>query len=304
MPQTASVAKADPYPFSHDPWWGKVLILTIVFLPVVALAYAIVRLWGHGVGATELWLLFGLWTFTGLGVSVGFHRMLTHHAFTAKPVTKFLLLVAGTMAIEGPPAGWAATHLRHHAKADREGDPHSPIEGFWHAHTGWMVRDRFVSSGVAYDHLMQDPLVNFVSRTWLVWTVVSFALPMAIGFAVHRTLLGALDGAAWGGILRIFLLHHTTWSVNSIGHMFGTRPFKTTDRGANNALVALLGWGEGWHNNHHAFPRAAYIGMRWWQIDIGAWLIVGLKWIRQVDHVWQPTKGEKAARRVAALPHS
>jgi stearoyl-CoA desaturase (delta-9 desaturase) len=290
-------AERDPFPFGHDPWWGKTLILTIVFLPLAAIAYAIWRLWGHGVGGLEIGLLLGLWAFTGLGVSVGFHRMLTHRAFTAKPVTKLLLLVAGTMAVEGPPAGWAATHLRHHAKADREGDPHSPLEGFWHAHTAWLVRDRFVYGGAAHDRLMADPMVAWVSRTWVFWTVVSFALPAAIGWAVHGTLLGALDAAVWGGLIRIFVLHHTTWSVNSIGHMFGTHPFQTTDRGANNALVAVFGWGEGWHNNHHAFPRAAYIGMRWYQIDMGAWLIAFLKAIGQVQNVHQPTRAEKRARR-------
>jgi stearoyl-CoA desaturase (delta-9 desaturase) len=288
----------DPYPFGHDPWWGKGLLLAIIFLPLFAMGYAVFRLWGSGVGGTELLLFFGLWTFTGLGISVGFHRMLTHRAFTAKPVTKFMLLVAGTMAVEGPPAGWAATHLRHHAKADKPGDPHSPLEGFWHAHTGWMLHDRMVHDGVAHDHLMTDPIVRWVSKTWIFWTVFSLALPAAVGFAVHGTWMGALDGFVWGGLLRVFMLHHTTWSVNSIGHMFGSRPFRSPDRGANNPVVALFGWGEGWHNNHHAFPRAAYIGMRWWQIDMGAWLIAGLKAIHQVKNVWNPTRDQKAERRV------
>jgi stearoyl-CoA desaturase (delta-9 desaturase) len=291
------LAHVDPYPFGKDPLWGKAMILVIVLLPLVAIAYAIARLWGHGVGPTELWLLFGLWTFTGLGISVGFHRMVTHRAFTARPVTKFLLLVAGTMAVEGPPAGWAATHLRHHAKADREGDPHSPLEGFWHAHTGWMLRDRMVHGGLAHDKIMQDPIVAWVSKTWVFWTVFTLALPAAVGLAVHRTWLGALDAFVWGGLIRVFLLHHTTWSVNSVGHMFGTRPFRTTDRGANNLLVALLGWGEGWHNNHHAFPKSAYMGLRWWELDPGGWVVALLKVTRQVSHVWHPTKAEKAARR-------
>ena len=289
----AHAQHADPYPFGKDPWWGKTMILVIVFLPLLAIGYAI---WRFQVGATELWLLFGLWTFTGLGISVGFHRMLTHRAFTAKPVTKFILLLAGTLAVEGPPAGWAATHLRHHAKADREGDPHSPLEGFWHAHTSWMVKDRMVHGGLAHDKLMQDPIVAWVSKTWVFWTGFTLVLPAAVGYLVYGTFIGALDCLVWGGLIRVFLLHHTTWSVNSIGHMFGTRPFKTTDRGANNFAVALLGWGEGWHNNHHAFPKSAYMGLRWWQVDPGGWLVAFLKMIRQVDHVWHPTKAEKMAR--------
>ncbi len=293
--QTGQAGK-DPFPFGKDPWWGKAIILAMVFLPLGAIAYAIVRLWGHGVDGTDLGLMLGLWAFTGLGISVGFHRMLTHRAFHAKPVTRFMLLLAGTFALEGPPAGWAATHLRHHAKADREGDPHSPLDGFWHAHLGWMLRDRMVHEGLAMDKLMRDPVVAFVSRTWIFWNVVSLALPAAIGLAVHHTWMGALDAFVWGGLIRVFLLHHTTWAVNSIGHMFGTRPFKTNDRGANNAVVAVLGWGEGWHNNHHAFPNAAYIGMRWWQLDIGGWLVRLLKVLHLIDHVHQPTRSEKRAR--------
>jgi stearoyl-CoA desaturase (Delta-9 desaturase) len=287
----------DPFPFGRDPWWGKVLILVIVFLPLAALAYAIVRLWGHGVGPLELGLLFGLWAFTGLGISVGFHRMLTHRAFEARPAAKAVLLLAGTLAVEGPPAGWAATHLRHHAKADREGDPHSPLDGFWHAHVGWMLKDRMVHGGLAWDKLMQDPIVAFFSRTWIFWTVVSFALPAAIGFAVTGTFMGAVDAFVWGGLIRIALMHHTTWAVNSIGHMFGTRPFRTTDRGANNLLVAILGWGEGWHNNHHAFPRSAYMGLRWWQVDPGGWLVAALKAMRLVRNVHHPTREERHARQ-------
>jgi stearoyl-CoA desaturase (Delta-9 desaturase) len=282
-------ASRDPYPFGKDPWWGKALILVIVFLPLIGIGYAMVRLWGQGVGPTELWLLFGLWTFTGLGISVGFHRMLTHKAFVAKPVTRAILLLAGTMALEGPPAGWAATHLRHHAKADRKGDPHSPLDGFWHAHLGWMLRDRMVHGGTAHDNLMRDPIVAWFSKTWIFWTVFSLALPAAVGYAVSGTWLGALDAFVWGGLIRVFLLHHTTWAVNSIGHMFGSRPFATSDRGANNALVAVFGWGEGWHNNHHAFPRSAYMGLRWWQLDPGGWLVAFLARIGQIDHVWRPS---------------
>ncbi len=294
--QESTSADRDPFPFGQDPWWGKVLILVIVFLPLLALGFAVWRLWGHGVGPLELGLLFGGWLFTGLGVSVGFHRMLTHRAFVAKTPTKIGLLMAATMALEGPPAGWAATHLRHHAKADHPGDPHSPLEGFWHAHMGWMLKDRMVYGGLAYDKLMQDKVVAFFTRTWVFWTVLSLTLPAIIGYLVYGTLMGAFDCFIWGSLIRVGLMHHTTWSVNSIGHMSGARPFKTNDRGANNPIVAIFGWGEGWHNNHHAFPRAAYIGMKWWQIDTGGWLVRFLTWIRQISHVYQPNKAEKRAR--------
>ena len=288
---------ADPFPFTHDPWYSKLAVLLIVFLPLAGLGYAIWRLWGHGIGPLQVSLLASFWAFTGLGISVGYHRMLTHRAFEAKPVTRLLLLISGTMSLQGPPADWAATHIRHHAKADKEGDPHSPLEGFWHAHTAWLVRDRFVREGLAHDKLMADPVTRFVQKTWTLWVALTFILPAAIAFLVTKSWWGALDGAVWGGLLRVFLGHHITWSVNSVTHMFGTRPFKSPDQARNNWLIGLLGWGEGWHNNHHAFPRAAYIGMRWWQIDIGGWLVALLAWTKQIRNVWQPSKADKSARR-------
>jgi stearoyl-CoA desaturase (delta-9 desaturase) len=293
-PRTGS---ADPFPFTHDPWYSKLSVLLIVFAPLAALGYVIWRFWGGAVGPLEVGLLLGFWAFTGLGISVGYHRMLTHRAFEARPVARLLLLISGTMSLQGPPADWAATHIRHHAKADKEGDPHSPLEGFWHAHTAWLVRDRFVREGLAHDKLMADPITRFVQKTWLVWVALTFAAPAAIAyFATGGSWWGALDGAVWGGLLRVFVGHHITWSVNSVTHMFGTRPFKSPDQARNNWLIGLLGWGEGWHNNHHAFPRAAYIGMRWYQVDIGGWLVALLAWTRQVRNVWMPTKEERRAR--------
>jgi stearoyl-CoA desaturase (delta-9 desaturase) len=292
----AEAARSDPFPFTKDPWYNKLAVLVVVFAPLAALGYVIWRLWGGAVGPMEVGLLVGFWAFTGLGISVGFHRMLTHRAFEARPVTRLILLISGTMALQGPPADWAATHIRHHAKADREGDPHSPLEGFWHAHTAWLLRDRFVREGLAHDKLMADPITAFVQRTWTLWVALSFAMPAAIGLAVTGSWWGALDGAVWGGLLRVFVGHHITWSVNSVTHIFGTRPFRTTDKAANNFLIGLLGWGEGWHNNHHAFPRAAYIGMRWYQVDIGGWLVALLRVTRQVRNVWMPSKEERMAR--------
>jgi stearoyl-CoA desaturase (Delta-9 desaturase) len=294
QPQSTS---ADPFPFHRDPWYAKATVLTVVFLPLLALGYLIYRLWGGHFGGLQLGLLLGFWAFTGICISVGYHRMLTHRAIDARAPARLLLLIGGAMSLQGPPADWAATHIRHHAKADREGDPHSPLEGFWHAHTAWLVRDRFVRTGLAHDKLMADPIVRFVQKTWGLWVILTFALPAAIAYFVSGgSWMMALDGALWGGLIRVFIGHHITWSVNSITHMFGTRPFQTTDRAANNWLIAALGWGEGWHNNHHAFPRAAFIGMKWYQIDIGGWLIVLLRGVGQIKSWWMPTKAERRAR--------
>jgi stearoyl-CoA desaturase (Delta-9 desaturase) len=294
--QEPRMGSADPFPFHRDPWYAKATVLVVVFLPLLAIGYLIWRLWGGAVGGLELGLLLGFWAFTGISISVGYHRMLTHRAIDARAPAKLLLLIGGAMSLQGPPADWAATHIRHHAKADREGDPHSPLEGFWHAHTAWLVRDRFVRDGLAHDKLMADPIVRFVQKTWGLWVLLTFALPALIAYLVVGTWWAALDGALWGGLVRVFIGHHITWSVNSITHMFGTRPFQTTDRAANNFLIAALGWGEGWHNNHHAFPRAAFIGMKWYQIDLGAVLIVFLRGIGQVKSWWMPTKEERKAR--------
>jgi stearoyl-CoA desaturase (delta-9 desaturase) len=294
--RAAPHGERDPFPYGHDSAFGKAMILLVVFLPLAGLAYAVARAWGHGIGWLEVGLMLGLWAFTGLGISIGFHRMLTHHALVARPAARFVLLVAGTMAVQGGPAGWAATHQRHHAKADHEGDPHSPEDGFWHAHVGWLLRDHFVHDGPAYDRFMEDPVVRFVSKTWMWWTAFSFLLPAAIGWAVHGTWLGALDAAVWAGLIRVALGHHLTWSVNSVCHSFGTKPFRSPDRAANNGLVAWFSWGEGWHNNHHAFPRAAYIGMRWYQVDVAKQVIRLLKALHLVGHVWNPTPEQRRAR--------
>jgi stearoyl-CoA desaturase (delta-9 desaturase) len=190
--------------------------------------------------------------------------MLTHRSFRPHPVIKFLLLVLGSMALEGPALSWAATHVKHHAHADREGDPHSPLEGFFHAHIGWLMRNTFADPDVYCRNLVNDRMVVFVSRTFLLWVVISLAIPFA---------LGGWTGLLWGGLVRIFLTHHVTWSVNSVCHTFGKRSFETKDRSYNEWIVGLLAFGEGWHNNHHAFPRSAFHGLRWWQFDLSGYII-------------------------------
>lgn len=288
----------DPFPFHKDDWPTKLLIGTFVALPFLATLAAIVALFfGRGPTLLDIGLLIGMATVTGLGLSVGYHRMLTHHAFHARMPTRLLLLIFGSMTMEGPPADWAATHTRHHSRSDREGDPHSPQDGFWHAHFLWMFRDRFVRSGPAHDKLMEDRVVHFVTKTWVFWAIIGVLIPAAIGLGVTGTLTGAARGLVWGGLVRVFVVHHLTWSVNSISHLFGARPYHNRDRSANNWFVGLFAWGEGWHNNHHAFPRAAYMGMRWWQFDLGAWLIILLRGLGQIRHVVQPSREEKAARQ-------
>ncbi len=256
----------------------KFVMLVIVVLPFLATLFAIELLWQRAVNWTDLALLVAFNLLAGLGVTVGYHRMLTHRSFQPHPVVKFIFLVFGSMAVEGPALEWAATHIKHHAHSDREGDPHSPVEGFWHAHMGWMFNRSFADPNIYCRNLVKDPIVVFVSRTFIFWVILSLAIPFAIG---------GWTGLLWGGLVRIFLTHHITWSVNSVCHTFGKREFETRDQSRNEWIVGLLGLGEGWHNNHHAFPRSAFHGLHWWQFDLSGYVIWTLERVGLVRDVYR-----------------
>ena len=243
---------------------GRMIMLLMVLGPFAATLYAVLQLWQRAVVGVDLALLGIMYLLISLGVTVGYHRYLTHRSFKAPPWLKVCLLILGSMAVEGPALRWASTHLEHHAHADREGDPHSPLAGFWHAHAGWIV-DGFRPDQTKYGQaLAADRIVVVISRTFFLWVALSLLIPAAVD---------GWRGLLWGGIVRIFLVHHVTWSVNSVCHVFGRRPFKTGDRSTNNWLVGLLAGGEGYHNNHHAFQRSAFHGFYWWQFDLSGLLI-------------------------------
>jgi stearoyl-CoA desaturase (Delta-9 desaturase) len=268
-------------------------VLLIVVLPFLGTLLAMWYLWNSYVFLSDVALMVAFTLMTGLGITVGYHRMLTHEGFkTYKPI-KALLLIFGCMGFEGDPVGWAGRHIQHHAHSDEEGDPHSPLEGFWHAHMGWMF-----SSDDSFDlkkyvpHLFQDPVVMFVQRHAWLWMILSVVLP---------GLIGGWTGLVWGGAVRLFITTHTTFSVNSICHTFGKRPYQTTDESRNNWIVGLLAFGEGWHNNHHAFPRNAFHGMEWWQFDLSGYVIrfcekAGLMWdVQRVSHETAEAQKYRAA---------
>lgn len=300
--------------FEDDTWqvpatpeglpWGKIATVIAAVAPFLGLLYGIHQLWNREVNGVDL-VVFGVFYLTtGLGICVGFHRLLTHRSFMTFSPVRALFLILGSMAVEGPAVYWAATHLEHHAKSDQEGDPHSPREGLWHAHMGWMIGSFVASPDVYARHLAQDRLVQFVSRTFFGWVVLTLALPGLLDGVLSMGTTsgfgtGFWHGVLWGGLVRLFFLHHVTWSVNSICHTFGQRPFKATkDMSRNNFIVGLIGLGEGWHNNHHAFPAAAYHGFEWWQIDISGYVIRLLKWVGLADKVQMPT-AEAIARQKA-----
>ena len=267
---------------------NKLIVLVVVIVPLLATLLAITLLWERAVHWSNLILLATMYCLMGLGVTVGFHRMLTHRSFRPHPVVKLLLLVLGSMSIEGAALDWTATHIKHHAQADRPGDPHSPLEGFFHAHIGWLFNG-MADPNVYCRHLTQDKIVVFVSRTFLLWSFLSLLIPFAIG---------GWSGLLWGGLVRIFLTHHVTWSVNSVCHTFGKREFETNDQSHNEWVVGLLAFGEGWHNNHHAFPRSAFHGLHWWQFDMSGYLIWTLERLGLAQDVYRIPPISRA-RRVA-----
>ena len=264
----------------------KAVVLTVVVVPLAATLFAIRLLWQHAVNWPDLALLGVLYALVAIGVTVGFHRMLTHRSFRPHPAVKLALLVLGSMAVEGPALQWAATHVKHHALADSEGDPHSPLDGFFHAHLGWVFESDNADPNVYCRNLVNDPIVGFVSRTFLLWAVLAFVIPFGVGGLLGGW-AGAWTGLLWGGLVRQFLTHHVTWSVNSVCHTFGRRAFETTDRSRNEWVVGLLAFGEGWHNNHHAFPRSAFHGLHWWQFDLSGYLIWTLERLGLATEVYR-----------------
>jgi stearoyl-CoA desaturase (Delta-9 desaturase) len=269
--------------------------LIAVVLPFVAFIAAVALFWGRWVDASDL-IAFGvMYLIAGFGVTVGFHRLLTHRSFqTYKPV-EYAFAAAGSMALQGPVIDWVADHRKHHAHADEEGDPHSPhvdfedgwrgaLRGLFHAHMGWL----FVTQGQARRRkyapdLVEDRGMRALSRSFLWLVLLGLAIPFLVGLALDGTLAGALSALLWGGLVRIFLQHHITWSINSVCHFFGRRRFDIEDQSTNVFWLALLSFGESWHHNHHAFPRSARHGLRWWEIDVSALLIgalerLGLAW--------------------------
>jgi stearoyl-CoA desaturase (delta-9 desaturase) len=289
------VSSVNPASVEKGIEWGKWITLFVVVAPFVALLYAIRQLWDHQVNGQDL-VLFGVfYALTAMGITVGYHRLLTHRSFVTTTPIRFLFLLLGSMAVEGSVVYWVATHLEHHAHSDRVGDPHSPREGFWHAHIGWMVGPYSASPEVYARHLKDDRLVQFMSRTFFAWVAFTLALPALLDglLSIHSAGgfgTGCWHGLLWGGLVRICLTHHVTWSVNSICHTFGARPFSATrDDSRNNWVVGLLAFGEGWHNNHHAFPSAAFHGFRWWQIDCSAYVIRLLRVLGLATKVQMPT---------------
>jgi stearoyl-CoA desaturase (delta-9 desaturase) len=254
------------------------IVLAVTVIPFVGFIGAVYALWGSGLTATAAAIALAFYVWTGLGITVGFHRYFTHQSFETNDFVRGALAIAGSMAVQGPIITWVADHRRHHAYSDREGDPHSPhlddgpgvrgvVKGLWHAHLGWLFSDERTEAKRWAPDMLKDPLIRRIDRLFPLWVVLTFALPPVIGLAVTGTLHGALLAGLWGSLARVFMLHHVTWSINSICHFYGKRPYESDDFSTNNWVLSLVSFGESWHNNHHAFPSAAVHGIERAQLD-------------------------------------
>jgi stearoyl-CoA desaturase (Delta-9 desaturase) len=285
---------------------------TVTVVPILALGVVAWQLWSVALGVSDL-VVFGLmYVLTGLGVTVGFHRLLTHRSFKTTRGVRAVLAILGSVAIEGPVISWVADHRKHHAFADREGDPHSPhvdhghgvrgaLRGLAHAHVGWMFRGKDMANPARYaKDLLADRDVRFISRTFPLWVAVGMLVPFGLGIALTGSLTGGLTGLLWGGAVRVLLLHHVTFSINSLCHFFGRRPFATGDESRNLAWLAPIAFGEAWHNNHHAFPTSARHGLGDRELDPGAWLITALERCHLAWDVVRISPGRQQAKRGSA----
>jgi stearoyl-CoA desaturase (Delta-9 desaturase) len=262
---------------------AHVAVYAFVIVPFVALLAAVPVAWGRGLAWLDVVLAVAFYTVTCLGATVGFHRYFTHGAFKARRALRIALAVAGSLAVQGPILHWVADHRRHHAFADRDGDPHSPwlfgtspaavVRGFWHAHLGWVLERDLTNQERFVPDLLADRDVRIVHRLFGPLTLATLLAPAVLGGLISWTWQGAVTAFFWAGLVRVTALHHVTWSVNSVCHMIGRRPFAARDRSANFWPLAILSMGESWHNLHHADPTCARHGVLPGQIDISARLI-------------------------------
>ena len=283
--------------------------LGAVVVPFLGFLLAIVLLWNRAIGAIELSVFVFMYIITGLGITVGYHRMLTHKAFQGSKPVEYTWAILGSMAVQGPAIAWVADHRKHHAHTDEEGDPHSPhvgqgsgLKGLWFAHVGWLTKTQGSAEFRKYaPDLCEDKGMRWISRNFLLFVGLSLAIPFAIGFVLHGfSLTGALWVLLWAGLVRMFFIHHVTWSINSICHFYGKRRFDVEDKSTNVAWLAIPTFGESWHHNHHAFPRSATQGLGRWEIDISAMVINTMERLGLVRNVVRITPERQAAKLVSA----
>lgn len=285
LPVADPIAEAQPLLLASQsaPLAVRVVTFFVIVVPFCGFLAAPFFFWGWGFSWVDFGLLLGMYGITAIGITVGFHRLFTHRSFETYSPVKFILLVLGSMAVQGPMLKWVAMHRRHHQHSDTPDDPHSPhhhgsgvlglLKGAWHAHMGWLFHrdpenlDRYVGD------LRKSASLRFGNALFVLWVFIGLVLPAALGGILSGSWVGVATGLIWGGLVRIFLVHHVTWSVNSACHLWGLRFYPGSDQSRDNIVFGILALGEGWHGTHHAFPRSARHGLRWWQLDMSYYFI-------------------------------
>ena len=293
----------------------RIITGAVTAIPFIALFVVGWQLWNEALHWSDIAVFLICYVLTGFGVTIGFHRHLTHRAFKAKRWVRGTLAILGSAAIEGPVISWVADHRKHHAFADIEGDPHSPhvdhgvglrgaLRGLWHAHVGWLFIHTHRGNKERYaPDLLKDPLIRWIDRTFVLWVVVGLVVPFLLGGLIGRSWEAALTGLLWGGAVRMLVVHHVTYSINSLCHFFGRQRFATGDHSRNLAWLAPITFGEAWHNNHHAFPTSAEHGLRRRELDVSA---IVIRMLERAGLAWDVVRvsPERQAAKLAETPAS
>lgn len=306
--KTPKITLSKKYSTPHQSF----IALAVNIIPLIGTIIAIFLGVKNGIKGWEIALLLTFYFLTLTGITVGYHRLFAHRTFETSKVTKILLVILGSMACQGPLLYWASNHRRHHQYSDHPEDPHSPhcsktkifnsLQGFWHAHIYWVATHEITNILVFGKDLLKDSITIKINRLYPCWVLIGLAIPTLIGGLIEGTIEGLVLGFLWGGCVRLFLSSHFTWSINSITHLYGSRPFNTKEWSRNNIWLALPTLGEGWHNNHHAFPNSAKLGLQFWQIDIGYWIVRGLEIAGLVWNVKFPSAEAIAAKKGIEVP--
>lgn len=290
----------------------RIVNLLAVIVPFAGLVVAMLLAWGRAFDWIQLSMFVVMTYATSLGITVGYHRLFTHQSFKTNAVVRYILGALGSMALQGSVIEWCGTHRKHHQHSDEDEDPHSPhshaggswgegiwatARGFYHAHVGWLFGERRKGMGRYTPDLRADPVTRAVNSQFYWLALAGLVIPAVLGGLLTWTWWGALMGFLWSGLVRIFLTHHITWSVNSVCHLWGSRPYRTGDESRNNPIVGVLALGEGWHNNHHAFPTSARHGLAWWQFDSSYLFIKGLELFGLARDVRVPPKSRMSGKR-------
>ena len=289
--------------------------IAAVLIPFIGTIVAAVFLWGTFLGPADVAIFVFMYVISGFGITIGFHRLLTHRGFETYRPVRYALAIMGSYALQGPVIDWVADHRKHHTFTDEEGDPHSPhteggsgvrgvMRGLYHAHVGWLFETHGQASSKRYARdLVEDPVMRAINRNFVWFALGSLAIPFVLGFALTGgTLIGGVTALFWAGFVRIFLVHHFTWSVNSICHVFGSRRFDTDDFSTNSWWLALPTLGEAWHHNHHAFPQSAFHGLRWYELDPSGWIILGMQKVGLAWDVVRVTPERERGKLAVAAP--